>query len=221
MSTSVTSRRQHLSRAQPAVQHQPGDRPVPPGSEAGQQLGRLRLGQRGRQPSRLAQPQRGTVLRPADRVREHPAALPEVRQRASRPFGTGLFRVRVAHRGEREQPRDRRQPTVDRRRRVPVHPTPRQPDHVRPRPPGHAALRDRPAGTPAAPPWSPPPAAASRPPASGRTRAGHSRRRAPSSASSSDRPDTPDTHRPTRTGRHAVPANAQRRHVPRAADPTR
>ena len=85
---------QHLGRAQPAVQHQPGDRPVPPGAEAGQQLGRLRLGQRRRQPARLAQPQRGAVLRPADRCA--PAsrcARPSVRQRASRPFGHRVRRT--------------------------------------------------------------------------------------------------------------------------------
>jgi hypothetical protein len=54
-----------------------------------------------------------------------PAGLPALRDRAH-----GL---RVAHRREREQPRDRREPAIDRRRRLLIHPAPRQQDDVRAR----------------------------------------------------------------------------------------
>ena len=71
------------------------------------------------QPPRLPQPQPRPVLRAAGHMRQQPAALARVTaSRAARPRGTGLRARRVAHRPEREQRRDRRQPTVDRRRGV-------------------------------------------------------------------------------------------------------
>src|SRR6185312_13907633 len=80
---------------------------------------------------------------------------------------------------------------------------------------------DRPAGTAAAPAWSPRSATAPRRSASGRTPAGHSRRHAPSSVSSSGRSDTPGTHPPARTGTRPARSTTRRRRVPQAADPTR
>ena len=124
---------QHLSRAQPAIQHQPRDRPVPPGAETGQQPGGVGLRQRRGQPPGLPQPQRRAVLRAARRVREHPGALtghPPAGLPALRDRVLGL---RVPHRHEREQARDRSQPPVDRRGRVLIHPAARHHDHIRPR----------------------------------------------------------------------------------------
>jgi hypothetical protein len=134
---------QHLGRTQPATRNpQPATRnrassprsPVPPSVKTGQQLGRVRLGQRLGQPTWFAQSKRGTVLWPPDRMRQHSAPLTgcdSARFPALRDWGLHL---RVPHRGEGEEPGDRGQPTVDRRRNVLIQSAPRQPDHVRSRP---------------------------------------------------------------------------------------
>lgn len=77
-----------LAAAQPAVEHQPGDRPVPPGPGAGQQFRGLALVQRPRQPPRFPQLQRRPGRRTA--CASSPLRCPDEARRASRPFGTGF-----------------------------------------------------------------------------------------------------------------------------------
>ena len=63
-----------------------------------------------------------------------PAALAEVRERASLPFRTACVASGSRIATTREQPGHRGQPAVDRRGRVLVDPATRQPNHVRPGP---------------------------------------------------------------------------------------
>lgn len=108
---------QHLGRTQPRQQHQPANRPIPPRTEAVQQRRRLLPRQAPRQPPWFTNPQLRTGPRLPD-MREQPRSFatgPHPRRPASRHRIAGIW---VAHLPEREHRRDRRQPPVDRRRRV-------------------------------------------------------------------------------------------------------
>ena len=124
---------EHLRRPQTRQQHQPTDRAVTPATEAAQQRRGLLPRQSARQPARLTDPQ----LRPRFRLghmRQQPGTLTARTQSGRPPATDRATRVRVTHLPEREQARNRRQPPIDRRRRIPLTAAVANRIHISPRP---------------------------------------------------------------------------------------
>ena len=113
------SKTQYLARAQPGEQHQPGDRSIPPRPQAGQERGYLDAIESAGQSSWLPHPQRRPGLR-TGQVPQQPLLLRSGGSAGGRAFRHWVGRRRVPHRPEREQPADRRQPSVGRGWRQPV-----------------------------------------------------------------------------------------------------
>ena len=106
-----------LGRAEPGLQHEPGDGPVPVGAQAAQQRAHLGAVEPAGQPPRLPHPQPRPRLGGGN-VPEQSGPLAAGGHPRLAPPRHRVARVGITQLPEGEQPGDRRQPPVHRRRRI-------------------------------------------------------------------------------------------------------